>query len=192
MTEQEKAILGEFYNPNYNKEIIEDRTKMQDLCFEYNNIITSNIEKRKELIKNIIGKYGENFLLEQPIYFDYGKNITIGERFYSNHNLTILDGAKVTFGNDCFIGPSCSFYTAIHPIDYRLRNKGLEKALPITVGDNVWFGGGVIVLPGITIGSNVVIGVGSVVTKDIPDNVIAVGNPCHIIKKIEMGELNEK
>lgn len=192
MTEKEKGLRGEFYNPNYNKEIVEARTKMQDLCFEYNNIMPSNLEKRKELIKKIIGKTGEDFLIEQPIYFDYGENTTIGERFYSNHNLTILDGAKVIFGNDCFIGPSCSFYTALHPIDYKLRNQGLEKALPITVGNNVWFGGGVIVLPGVTIGSNVVIGAGSVVTKDIHDNVVAVGNPCHIIKKIEEGESYEK
>lgn len=120
MTEKEKGLRGEFYNPNYDEEIIEARTKIQDLCFEYNNTMPSNLEKRKKLIEEIIGKTGKDFLLEQPIYFDYGENITIGERFYSNHNLTILDGANVTFGNDCFIGPSCSFYTAFHPIDYKL------------------------------------------------------------------------
>ncbi len=192
MTEKEKALRGEFYNPNYDKQIILERTKTQDLCFEYNNTKPSNLAKREELIKEIIGRHGENFLLEQPINIDYGENITLGERFYSNHNLTILDGAKVTFGDDCFIGPSCSFYTAIHPIDYQLRNQGLEKALPITVGSNVWFGGGVIVLPGVTIGSNVVIGAGSVVTKNIPDNVVAVGNPCRVIKEIKEGESYEK
>lgn len=192
MTEREKGLCGKFYNPNYDQEIIERRTKIQDLCFDYNNTKPSELTKRQDLIKKIIGNCGNNFLLEQPIKFDYGENITIGERFYSNYNLTILDGAKVTFGNDCFIGPNCSFYTAVHPFDYNLRNQGLEKAFPITVGDNVWFGGGVTVLPGINIGSNVVIGAGSVVTKDIPANVIAAGNPCKIINTIEKGVENER
>ena len=113
---------------------------------------------------------------------DYGYNIEIGENFYSNHNLIILDANKVKFGNNVFIAPNCGFYTAGHPLDYEIRNKGLEYAKPITVGNNVWIGGNVIVLPGVTIGDNVIIGAGSVVTKDIPDNKIAYGNPCRIIR----------
>ena len=101
-----------------------------------------------------------------------------------NHNLVILDGAKVIFGDNVFVGPNCGFYTAGHPIDYERRNKGLEYAYPITVGSNVWFGGGVQVMPGVTIGDNVVIGAGSVVVKDIPSNCVAVGNPCKVIREI--------
>lgn len=115
----------------------------------------------------------------------------MGKNFYANHNLVILDGAKVIFGNDVFIAPDCGFYTAGHPIDAERRNQGLEYAYPITVGDNVWFGGGVRVLPGVTIGSNVVIGAGSVVTHDIPDNVIAVGNPCRVLREITEEDLKK-
>ncbi|GET06446.1 hypothetical protein SY212_14760 [Ligilactobacillus agilis] len=111
-------------------------------------------------------------------------NIELGENFYANHNLVILDGAKVTFGDNVFVAPNCGFYTAGHPLDYERRNAGLEYAYPITVGDNVWIGGGVQVMPGVTIGSNVVISGGSVVTKDIPDNCVAVGNPCKVIRPI--------
>lgn len=184
MTEREKGLNGELYNPNYDEEIIRLREKMQDLCFQYNNILPSNVEERNILLKKMVGKIGDNYLLEQPIYFDYGDNISIGDCFYSNHGLTILDGAKVSFGNNVFIGPNCQFYTASHPIDYKLRNKGLETASEITVGNSVWFGGGVIVLGGVTIGDDVVIGAGSVVTKDIPSHSIAVGNPCKVIKRI--------
>jgi len=184
MTEREKGLRGELYNPNYDEEIIRLREKMQDLCFQYNNILPSKTDERRNLLRKMIGKIGNDFLIEQPIYFDYGDNITIGERFYSNHGLTILDGARVSFGNDVFIGPNCQFYTASHPIDYKLRNKGLETALEINVGNNVWFGGGVIVLGGVTIGDDVVIGAGSVVTKDIPSHSVAVGNPCKVIKRI--------
>lgn len=192
MNELEKAKNGEFYNPNYNEDLILKRTRMQDMCFTYNNLLPSMIEERKDLIKEMINTSDSNFLLEQPIHIDYGDNVKIGKNFYSNYNLTILDGVSVTFGDNCFIGPNCSFYTAIHPIDYTLRNQGLEKAKPISVGDNCWFGGGVTVLPGVTIGSNCVIGAGSVVTKDIPDNVVVAGNPAKIIKSIEEGIKNER
>ena len=185
MSEREKGLRGELYNPNYDEEIIRLREKMQDLCFRYNNILPSKVKERNILLKEMVGRIGEQYLLEQPIQFDYGENIFIGERFYSNHGLTILDGARVSFGDDVFIGPNCQFYTASHPIDYNIRNKGLETASEIKVGSNVWFGGGVIVLPGVTIGDDVVIGAGSVVTKDIPSHSVAVGNPCKVIKRIK-------
>lgn len=192
MNELEKAKQGDYYNPNYDEELILKRRKTADLCFKYNNTLPSNIEERNDIIKRLINTCDSNFLLEQPIHIDYGDNVKIGKNFYSNYNLTILDGVDVVFGDNCFIGPNCSFYTAIHPFDYNLRNKGLEKAKPISIGDNCWFGGGVIVLPGVSIGSNCVIGAGSVVTHNIPDNVIVAGNPAKIIKTIEEGIENEK
>lgn len=188
MTEKEKMLLGEIYNANYDETLIKERTVTQDLCYEYNNLKPSELEKRTELLKGIIGKTKDNFLIEQPFVCDYGYNIEIGENFYSNHNLTILDPGKIIFGDNVFIGPNCGFYTAGHPIDVELRNKGLEYAKPITVGNNVWFGGNVVVLPGVTIGDNVVIGAGSIVVNDIPSNVVAVGNPCQVIKENEKTE----
>lgn len=188
MTEKEKMLAAEIYNPNYDEELIKERTLAQDLCFEYNNIVPSKLEERDGLIRRIINKAGERLLIEQPFFCDYGYNIEVGDNFYSNHGLTILDGGKVKFGDNVFIGPNCGFYTAGHPIDYVDRNKGLEYVKPITVGDNVWFGGNVVVVPGVTIGSNVVIGAGSVVVKDIPSNVVAAGNPCKVIKNIKEGE----
>ena len=185
MDEKEKMLAGELYDANYNEDLIKERYLVKDKCFEYNSIKPSNIELRKKLMKEILGKTKENFLIEQPFICDYGYNIEVGENFYSNHNLTILDGNKVIFGDNVFIAPNCSFYTAGHPLDAKRRNQGLEYAKPIKVGNNVWIGGNVVVLPGVTIGDNVVIGAGSVVNKDIPSNVVAVGNSCRVIKKIE-------
>ena len=184
MTEKTKMLKGEIYNANYDKELISERTKVKDKCFLYNSILPSNTDDRKKLMREILGKTKVNFTIEQPFMCDYGYNIEIGENFYSNHNLIILDGNKVVFGDNVFIGPDCGFYTAVHPLDAEKRNEGLEYAKPITVGNNVWFGGKVCVLPGVTIGDNVVIGAGSVVNKDIPSNVVAAGNPCKIIKKL--------
>lgn len=184
MTEKEKMLSGKIYNANYDEELIKERTNTQDLCYEYNQLKPSHFEARKELLLKILGKIEKTFLIEQPFLCDYGYNIELGENFYSNHNLTILDPGKVIFGDNVFIGPNCGFYTAGHPIDRVLRNEGLEYAKPITVGNDVWFGGNVVVLPGVTIGNNVVIGAGSVVTHDIPSNVVAAGNPCQIIREI--------
>ena len=184
MTEKEKMMKGEIYDANYDKQLIEERRKAKDKCFAYNSLLPSQTDKRTELMKSILGKTEGAFLIEQPFFCDYGYNIEIGENFYSNHNLVVLDGNKVKFGDNVFIGPNCGFYTAGHPADAERRNKGLEYAKPITVGNNVWFGGNVCVLPGVTIGDNVVIGAGSVVNKDIPSNVLAAGNPCKVIKKL--------
>ncbi len=184
MTEKEKRQRGMLYDANYDEELLAEQTKAKDLCFAYNNLLPSEVEKQNKLIKKLLGRTVGEFCILAPFWCDYGYNIEIGENFFANHNTVILDGAKVVFGNNVFVAPNCGFYTAGHPIDIGRRNKGLEYAYPITVGDNVWIGAGVHVLPGVTIGSNVVIGAGSIVTKDIPDDSVAVGNPCKVIHKI--------
>ncbi len=166
------------------KNLYADLTHCKDMCFEYNSILPSKEEERRQIIRKLFGKVGDNCIVTQPFYCDMGYNIEVGDNFYTNHNCTILDGAKVTIGNNVFIAPNCCISTANHPLDYEQRNKGIEYAVPITIEDNVWIGAGVIVLSGVTIGKNSVIGAGSVVTKDIPPNVIAVGNPCKVLREI--------
>ncbi|OCK51621.1 maltose acetyltransferase [Chryseobacterium sp. CBo1] len=183
LNEKEKMMSGEIYDAG-DPVLVEERQKCKDLCFEYNYLLPSKIEDRKNIIKSLFGKTTDNFHIEQPFYCDYGYNIEIGENFYTNHNVVILDCAKVTFGDNVFIAPNCGFYTAGHPLDAERRNKGLEDAKPISVGNNVWIGGGCTILPGVTIGDNTVIGAGSVVTKDIPANVLAFGNPCKVVREI--------
>lgn len=184
MTEQEKMQRGLLYDANYDQELIQKRLICKDLCFAYNQLKPSQEQEQIALMKQILGKTGEDFCITAPFWCDYGQNIEIGEQFYANHNCIILDGAKVRFGNHVFIAPNCIFSTAGHPLDTEQRNQGLEYAYPITVGDNVWFGAGVTVLPGVTIGSNSVIGAGSIVNRDIPSGVIAVGNPCRVLREI--------
>ncbi len=185
MTEKEKCLQGELYNANFDQELIRERRNCKTLCQEYNSIPYSDDNYRKKVLKDILKQDYENLLIEQPFICDYGYNIHFGKNFYSNHNLIILDGAKVKFGDNVFLGPNCAFYTAGHPEDFKERNKGLEYAKPITIGNNVWFGGNVVVTPGVTIGDNTIIGAGSVVTKDIPSNVIAVGNPCKVLRPVK-------
>lgn len=184
MTEREKAQQGYLYDANYDKEIVEERTRCADLCYEFNLCRPSDTARQQELLNRMLGSIKGNPVITAPFYCDYGFNITIGENFYTNHNVTILDGAKVTFGDNVFIAPNCVFSTAGHAIDSEQRAKGLEIARPITVGNNVWIGANVSVLPGVTIGSSSIIGAGSVVNKDIPEGVIAAGNPCKVIRKI--------
>ena len=183
MNEKEKMLSGKLYDSTV-EYLVCDRLKAKNLCYEYNLLKPDEKNKKKEILKNLLGKTGENFLIEPNFYCDYGYNIELGENFYSNHNLVILDCAKVTFGNNVFIGPNCGFYTAEHPTNPIERNKLLEYARPIKIGNNVWIGGNVAVISGVTIGDNVTIGAGSAVVKDIPPNSIAVGNPCRVIKKI--------
>ena len=184
MTEREKAAAGYLYNANFDREIIETITACGDLCYEYNMIRPSDSTARTALLRKILGKMGENVIVNSPFQCDYGCNISVGDFFFMNHNCQILDGGKVTFGHHVFIAPNCVFTTAEHALDAEQRNEGLEAALPITVGDNVWIGAGVIVLGGVTIGDNTVIGAGSVVTRDIPSGVIAVGSPCRVMREI--------
>ena len=185
MTEKEKCRQGLLYDANYDAELLSDREKAKEQLYDYNRLRPSQQEEKMQLLKSFLGKTGNNLIIEPPFACDYGYNIEIGKNFYSNHNCVILDCAKVTFGDNVFVGPNCCFATAEHPLDETERNRGLETARPIQVGNSVWFGAGVTVLPGVTIGDNVVIGAGSIVTKDIPSNVVAVGNPARVIRSLE-------
>ena len=184
MTEKEKMQKQMLYDANYDKALFEERMNAKELCYRYNQLCPSDESGQQTIMRQLLGKTSGSFCITAPFWCDYGYNIEIGENFFANHNTVILDGGKVTFGDNVFIAPNCGFYTAGHPIDAERRNKGLEYAYPITVGSNVWIGAGVHVMPGVTIGSNVVIGGGSVVVKDIPDNSVAVGNPCRVIRAI--------
>lgn len=191
MTEKEKAEKGYLYDANYDEKLLEDRNHCKDLCHQYNLILPSKKEEQEKIMNEILGKIKGNYVITAPFWCDYGYNIEIGENFYTNHNCVILDGAKVKFGDNVFIAPNCCFSTAGHPLDVEQRNMGLEIAWPITVGNNVWIGSGVTVLPGVTIGDNSIIGAGSVVNKDIPEGVIAVGNPCKVLRKITEEDANK-
>lgn len=182
MKEKEKMISGEIYNPA-DTELYQDRIHAKTLCNTYNQLMPSDIDKKKTILKKLLGKFNDSGYIEPNFFCDYGYNIEVGENFYANHNLVILDCAKVKFGNNVFIGPNCGIYTACHPTNSQERIKGIEFAKPITIGNNVWIGGNTCILPGVSIGDNVVIGAGSVITKDISANVIAVGNPCKPIKE---------
>ena len=175
---------GVLYDANYDPELVAERIAAKELCFELNNLRPSMTMKREEITRRLLGKAGVNCYIESPFYCDYGYNIEVGDNFYMNVGCIILDGARVTFGDNVFVAPHCGFYTAGHPLDHERRNLGLEYALPITIGNNVWIGGHVCVLPGVSIGDNSVIGAGSVVNKDIPAGVLAAGNPCRVIREI--------
>lgn len=184
MTEKEKMLRGELYDANGDASMIAERKACKTILHQINSLSPIDDEKRYELFDRLIGAHKGSYIIESPFHCDYGYNIELGENFYMNVNCVILDGAKVTFGDNVFIAPGCGFYTAGHPFDVAQRNAGIEYAKPITVGSNVWIGGNVVVLPGVTIGDNCVIGAGSVVVKDIPSNTLAVGNPCRVVRKI--------
>lgn len=183
MTEKEKMINGLTYD-SADLELVNDRLTVRKKCQILNNLDPSQLDEKNKLVKEIFGKTGDKLSITAPFWCDYGYNITVGERFYANFNLVILDCAKVEFGDDVLIGPNCGFYTATHPIDPEERKTGVESAQKIKVGNNVWFGAGVHVLPGVTIGNDVVVAAGSVVNKDVPNRVLVAGNPARIIKKI--------
>lgn len=192
MTEKEKMIAGKVYNC-FDEELSTALRKAKQLCHKYNDIFFEDGAAAKKIIDELLqAEHNDGYCVFTPSFWcDYGFNIKVGKNFYSNHNLVILDCAEVHFGDNVFIGPNCGFYTAIHPIDAGQRKMKIEWAKPIKVGNDVWFGGSVTVLPGVTIGDNVVIGAGSVVVKDIPSGVVAVGNPCKPIRKItEADKLN--
>jgi maltose O-acetyltransferase len=184
-TEKEKMLAGEMYNPA-DPELLRDRKNARRLVRTYNQTLEEEDEKRVELLKELLGSTGENVYMEPNIRFDYGYNTYVGEHFFANFDCTILDVCHVRFGDHCMLGPGVHIYTATHPLHPTERNSGKEYAKPVTIGNNVWIGGGAVINPGVTIGDNVVIASGAVVTKDVPDNVAAGGNPAKIIKQIEI------
>ena len=162
----------------------EERLENKKRIYEYNNLPPEKYERQTQLIKEILGKTGQFVHIEAPFHCDYGYNIEVGENFFANYNFVVLDIGKVRIGANAQIAPNVAIYTAGHPIHPEARNSGYEYGIDVTIGDNVWIGGNACIMPGVHIGDNVVIGGGSVVTKDIPSNVIAVGNPCHIVREI--------
>ena len=191
MTEREKAALGVLYDANYDESLAKEREMCKLKCQKYNRLSYDDYEGRKALIREIVAECKGRFFIEQPFICDYGYNISLGDGFYSNHNLIILDAAKVEIGDNVFIAPDCGIYTAGHPLDVGDRNKGLEYAFPVKIGNNVWIGGHVSIMPGVTIGDGSVIAGGSVVVKDIPAGVLAAGNPCRVIRKITAEDKNK-
>lgn len=190
-TEKMKAQAGKLYDANYDAELLKEREICADITYELNRLRPSQTKERMEILRKLFGKTKGNFTIVSPFFCDYGYNIEIGENFFMNMDCVILDGAKVKFGDNVFVAPHCGFYTAGHPLDVERRISGLEYALPITVGNNVWIGAHVCVLPSVSIGDNTVIGAGSVVTKNIPANVLAYGNPCKVIREITENDRTE-
>ncbi len=184
MDEREKMDWGLLYDANHNPDLIKERAACKDMCFAYNSLRPSDEEGKRKIAERLFGRIGRAFSVLAPFYCDYGYNIFCGDDFFANHNCVMLDGAKITFGEHVYIAPNCCFATAGHPLDAGQRAAGLEFAREIRVGNNVWFGAGVTVLPGVTIGDNTVIGAGSIVNKDIPANVVAAGNPCRVLREI--------
>jgi len=183
MNQQERMIAGLPYKA-WLDELPKLRLENKKRIHKFNHLPPGEEDESIVLLREILGKAGEDVYIEPPFRCDYGKNIEVGNNFYANYNCIILDVAKVTIGDNVMFAPNVSLYTAGHPIHPTSRNSGYEYGIPITIGDNVWIGGNVVVNPGITIGNNVVIGSGSVVTKDIPDNMIAAGNPCKVIREV--------
>jgi maltose O-acetyltransferase len=183
MTEKERMLLGKLYKAS-DTELKKDRTNARKIVRLFNQTTEEQDEYRIELIKKLFEKTGENFYVEPPFHCDYGYNISIGEYFYANFDCIILDVCKVRIGDNVLFGPRVGIYTAGHPIDANIRTL-FDFGKTVTIGSDVWVGGNVIINLGVNIGNNTIIGSGSVVTKDIPDNVIAAGNPCKILRKID-------
>ncbi|MCH5239590.1 MAG: sugar O-acetyltransferase [Muribaculaceae bacterium] len=179
----EKMLRGEEYDATHSglRDLLQ-QTRMK--IWKFNNLRPDETNEMNEILRDLLGSIGERFIINQPFRCDYGCNIFLGEDCFINFNCTILDEAEVTIGNNAFLGPNVSIYTACHPLEVDRRNRFIEWAESVTIGDNVWIGGDVTILPGVSIGDNVVIGAGSVVTKSFPSNVVLAGNPAKIIKEI--------
>jgi maltose O-acetyltransferase len=184
-TEKEKMINGELYNPN-DSQLVKERKNARRLTRLFNATTEEELEKRTELLYELLGSTGENFAIEPSFRCDYGYNIHVGENFYANFDCIILDVCEVRIGDNCMLAPGVHIYTATHPLDPHERNSGVEYAKPVLIGDNVWLGGGAIINPGVTIGDNVVVASGAVVTKDVPNGSVVGGNPARTIKNLEL------
>lgn len=184
MNHRERMLAGLPYQP-WRDGLAELRLENRKKIRAFNQLPPGDWDAIDAALKDILGQTGEDVYIEAPFQCDYGKNIRVGEHFYANYNLVILDVAPVTIGRYAMLGPNVALYTAGHPIHPQARNSGYEYGLPITIGDNVWIGGNTVILPGVTIGDNVVIGAGSVVGRDLPGNVVAAGNPCRVVREID-------
>lgn len=183
MTQKERALAGlEFVRGD--KELKAERDRAEELCFRLNSTPPGDTEQREAIIRDLITDIKEGFYIKSPFVCEYGHYISIGRNFFANMNCKLMDGGKITFGDDVLVGPDCTFVTVEHAVDPQKRREGYQMFKPVTVGSNVWFGAGVTVCPGVTIGDNCVIGAGSVVTRDIPADCVAVGNPCRVIRKV--------
>jgi len=182
-TEKEKMIAGEMYDP-LDQQLADDRLQTRLLIKALNDTREDEVEERKRVLKQLLPAAGAHLWLQPPFYCDYGYNIEAGEKVFFNFNCIVLDVAPVTIGGRTMFGPNVQIYTATHPIDHKERASGLEYAKPISIGEDVWVGGSAVICPGVTIGNRSVIGAGSVVTKDIPADVFAAGNPCKVIKPL--------
>ncbi|AHM62989.1 maltose O-acetyltransferase [Flammeovirgaceae bacterium 311] len=183
-SEKEKMLRGELYNA-LDPQLSEERRRARLLFKQLNDSRDDETELRLSILKDLIGKAGEGLWIEPPFYCDYGSNITVGDKVFFNFNCVVLDVMPVTIGSNVLFGPNVQIYTATHPLDWEERASWLEFAKPITIGSDVWIGGSCVVCPGVTIGSRSVIGAGSVVTKPIPDDVFAAGNPCRVIRSLK-------
>lgn len=183
VTDKERMLAGKLYIAG-GEELAEDMRRARVLTRLFNNSTEEQQEYRTELLRKLFEATKKNVYIEPPFHCDYGCHITIGDNFYANYDCIVIDVAPVVIGDNVFFGPRVGLYTAGHPIDAGVRNSLLEYGKPIKIGNNVWIGGNAVINPGVTIGNNVVIGSGSIVTKDIPDDVVAVGNPCRVLRKI--------
>jgi maltose O-acetyltransferase len=182
MTETEKMLAGELYDP-LDPDLVAARERARDLCWDLNATRESETEKRRSILTQLFGRGGDSVWMQPPFFCDYGRNIHLGQRVFFNFNCVVLDVCPVTIGDFTLFGPAVQILTATHPLNAELRRKQ-EYAKPITIGSDVWVGGGAMLCPGVTIGSKSVIGAGSVVTKDIPEGVVAAGNPCRVLREI--------
>ena len=182
-TEKQKMLAGELYNA-LDKEISDERMNTRLLLKRLNETAENESELRAKILKQLLPNSSEDLWIQPPFYCDYGYNMKIGEKVFFNFNCVVLDVTYVTIGSRTLFGPNVQIYTATHPIDFRERATGLEYAKPITIGEDVWVGGSAVICPGISIGDRTVIGAGSVVTKDIPSDVFAAGNPCRVIRQL--------
>jgi len=190
LTEKEKMLAGQWYNANFDTRLIEERAFVKDLCLEFNLTRMQDLTRRQKILREILPNVdAESVEILSPFMVDYGYNIYLGAGTFLNHNCYLMDCAQIRLGKKVFVGPNCGFYTALHPLDFVKRAEGLEMAKPIVIGDDVWIGGDVTILPGVKIGRGSVIGAKSLVTRDIPENVMAFGNPCKVVKKIGLETL---
>lgn len=186
-TEKEKMLAGELYNP-HDKELFDDRLKARLLIKQLNDTREDQLIERSRILKELIPGAGADLWLQPPFYCDYGSNIELGEKVFLNFNCVVLDVCKVTIGSRTLFGPNVQVYTATHPMNHIERAAGLEYGKHISIGEDVWIGGSTVICPGVSIGHRSVIGAGSVVTKDIPADVVAAGNPCKVIRHLMQNE----